>query len=462
MANHTFKAGAAQVDVTPPLGTVINGEFTCRYANRIADPLYAKALALHDGTITLLIILVDTCAMQRDFLDEVKAIIQQITGVPPSNQLIASTHTHSAGAVADLLMGHVDQAYRKKLPGLIAKTAKLALERLELAVIGYGCIDQPNHVVCRRYRMKEGYYAPNPVTGEADAVKTNPFGDEDAIVARTTTPDTELRYLVVKGIDGSWISLLANYSLHYVGDCERGTISADYFGYFAHALAAGLDAGETFVGILSNGTSGEINTWDFMALDRYPKGNHEKSRLIGGELATMVVDSLKQVEWESNPTLDAQYADVTVGVRKPSQVELEKAKKLVEATDYEYIKLDNKGLEQVYAREQVLLAEFPDKKSFPIQAIRIGSGIIGALGGEFFSETGLKLKANKPSQKYFTICLANDYVGYVPPAHELEKGGYECWRCRSSHLVEDAEEIIRKELMTQVENLCLRIEVHQL
>jgi len=453
MQKHLFKAGTAQVDITPPLGTVINGEFTSRYANHIADPLYAKALVMQDGVTTLLILVVDICVMQRDFLDEVKNLIAEQTGIPPQNQLISSTHTHSAGSVADLLMGHVDWGYRKKLPALLVEAILKAQQRSVPAHIGYGWFDEPRHMVCRRYRMKADYRPFNPVNSEADAIKTNPIGGENDIVERTSKPDTELRYLAVKGIDGEWIGLLANYSLHYVGDCERGTISADYFGWFAKELTELLGTDSAFVGMMSNGTSGEVNIWDFLDPDRYPAGNHEKSQLIGKELAIGVVTSLSDVTWEVQPVLGSRYTEITVGLRKPTPEELEAAKALVEQTDYENIQFDQRGYQQVYAREQVLLAEYPDEKQVPVQAFRVGSGVIGALPGEFFAETGLHIKAERPDKKYFTICLANDYVGYVPPAHELEKGGYECWRCRSSHLAENAEGILMNSLLAQINSL---------
>ena len=301
--------------------------------------------------------------------------------------------------------------------------------------------------------MDADYQAVNPVTGALDAVKTNPFGDEHRIVGPTTKLDSGLGYLAVRGTDGQWISLLANYSLHYVGDCERGTISADYFGYFSRSVAKRLEADGGFVGMMSNGTSGEVNIWDFQHPDRYPTGYHEKSKLIGEELAAAVVDSIGRLEWETAPVLNVYYTELTVGIRKPTAAEFAKAEQRVGATDYEAIAFGEPDFfQQVYAREQVLLAAYPDEASFPVQRFRIGQGVIGALGGEFFSETGLKLKAVGPKGKYFTICLANDYVGYVPPAHELERGGYECWRCRTSCLAADAEEKIRGTLVQQLVN----------
>jgi len=100
-----------------------------------------------------------------------------------------------------------------------------------------------------------------------------------------------------------------------------------------------------------------------------------------------------------------------------------------------------------------LLYEFPDTIMFPVQALKIGDITIGGLGGEFFAETGLKLKHQKKDGNYFTITLANGYEGYVPPAHEIEKGGYETWRCRSSHLELGAEDASRNKLMELIREL---------
>lgn len=453
MEENTLYAGAARIDITPSLGTIINGEFTSRYANKIADRLYAKALLLKTSELTLAFVVVDICAMQKDFLDAIKEKIYEETHIHPEHILISSTHTHSSGSVTDLLMGHIDIAYRERLPKLIVASVKQALSLVKPAKLGFGKVDVPEHLLCRRYYMRDGYKAYNPITGMLDQVKTNPFGGESEIVESASAVDPEVRYLAVQGLDGKWISLLANYSLHYVGDCDRGTISADYFGYFSRAIAKLLNADESFVGIMSNGTSGEANIWDFKAPDRYPKGNHEKSELIGTAIARAVEKSLPHLVWETHPFLAVVYQDVNVRLRKPSPAELAKALSVVQNTDYEQINLDQQGYEQIYAREQALLNDFPDEIPFPVQAFKIGSGIIGALGGEFFAETGLKLKREANGKAYFTITMANDYVGYVPPAHELEKGGYETWRCRTSRLAAEAEQEIRLVLKQMIINL---------
>lgn len=444
---NNFFAGAAQTDITPPLGTIINGEFVAFYAHTIHDPLYSKALVLRDGITTVAIVIVDICAMEKAFIEEVKKEIHRQANIRPDHVLIAATHTHFAGSIVDLLGGPCDLAYRKSLGAKIVQSVKTALTKLEPAKLGHASVVVPEHVVCRRYYMKPGYEAKNPVTGANDVIKTNPAGAEAYIDKRASAVDPELSAVAIQSINGQWISVLANYSMHYVGDCSNGTVTADYFGVFARHIAAMLKTDERFVAMLSNGTSGEANIWDFLQPDRYPKEAHQKKEMIGKDLALKLSEAIKNIQWQTNPVLSAAFTEVTLGVRKPSAGEVEAAKKIVAQTDYRLIDpAVPESMVKIYAREQVLLNEYPDTIEFPVQALRIGSITLGALGGEFFAETGLTLKQQINTGKYFTITMANGYIGYMPPAHEIGKGGYETWRCRSSHVKEDGEGIVRNTL----------------
>lgn len=448
MNSKQFLAGAASVDITPPLGTRINGDFISHYAHTIHDNLYSKSLALKSGEETVVLVVVDICYMQDDFLRPIRKKISQKTGLPEKNFLFCCTHAHSAGSVCDLLLGAADLPYTRKLPALIIKSVLDAIDNLAPAKIAFGSVDVPDHIVCRRYFMQEDYEAYNPVTGKSDIVKTNPLGAEGQIVGPIAKMDTQLSYLAVKSTDDQWISLFANYSLHYVGDFEPGTISADYFGEFASQVKSVLKAGDDFVGILSNGTSGEANIWDFLNNERYPKGNFEKSKLIAKDLAEKIAASLKDLLWDHEFAISAEYEEFHLQVRKPSQHELEEAIKVVKESNYENITIvDNDVLRRIYAREQVLLNAGEETEVLPVQAIKIGNGVIGALAGEFFAETGLWLKQNSPVKNYFSIGLANGVAGYVPPAHEIERGGYETWRCRSSKLEKGSEVLVRNKLL---------------
>lgn len=453
MDTQNFNAGAAKVDITPPMGTILGVDYVSHYARFIHDPLFVKSLVLSTENLTTVIIIVDICIMGTDFMDEVKAQIHQQTGIHPENILLASNHNHAAGNVVGLLGGAVDIEYRRKLPGWIVQSVQDAQEKIRPAKIASGLVDAPEYVLCRRYLMNSGYEAKNPVTHQNDQVKTNPFGAEHLILEPAGTPDPGLGFLAVKGLDERWIAVLGNYSLHYVADWHEDSVTGDYFGEFSNRIQENLEAGDDFVGIMSNGTSGDVNIWDFMNPDRFPKEQFAKTKLIGGDLAQKVFEELKDVQWQTNPQISVQYEELELEVRKPSATELEAAKKSFIENDFDNLSLKKEITQRIYDREQILLNEYPDTTISPVQSIKIGNLIIGALPGEFFAETGLKLKAASSLHNYFSIGLANSYGGYIPPAHEMERGGYETWRARSSFMEPAAEEKIRNKMLELVRKI---------
>lgn len=451
MSEHPFKAGTAQLDITPPLGTVINGDFINHYAQRIHSNLYVKALVLSNEQTKLVFVVIDICVMRRAFIDEVKEDIFKSTGISKERILISATHTHGAPSIEELLLSSPVIVYRNKLAKQIVTVVEQALNNLKTAKIAFGAVEAPEHVLCRRYKMKAGHQQINPVSGLPEFIKTNPTGVEDKIIDSVAPVDPELSFLAIQSLENEWIGVLANYSLHYVGDWPNGTITADYFGEFATALQKHLNTADNFVAMMTNGTSGDVNNWDFKNPDRHPKAFFEKSRLVGNDLAIKISQAVENLEWETNPDLKARYKEVNTRTRKPLKEELPRYISIIENAKYETIdELNTEVLAQIYAREQLLLNEYPDTVDFPVQLFKIGNGSIGALAGEFFSETGLALKENQKN-RYFTITMANGYVGYVPPKHELANGGYETWRCRSSYLAENAEELIRNELKSLTE-----------
>jgi neutral ceramidase len=454
MAKHLqLHAGAAQIDITPTQGSFVGVDFYAHFARFMHDPLYAKVLLLKNEQLRVAIIVVDICIMSTEFMHQIKAGITAATGIPATHILLSSTHTHAAPAVIDLLACSPDLAYMKKLPPLVAEAVLAAEKKLQPAMVASGKVDVPDHVRCRRYHMQSAFTPVNPITGLPEKVKTNPIGKEQLIIGPAAKPDPELGFLGVKDLAGNWLAVLANYGLHYVGDWHVDSISADYFGGFAREITSMLGAGKDFVAIMSNGTSGDINIWDFMAPNRYPTEDLAKTALISKDLATKMMSVVDQLQWEEDAPVKVVYDELTAGIQKPTAEELAQCKKHLLQSDYNNLGTDEQSVLKIYAREQILLAEYPAQSVTEVQAIRIGSLVIGALGGEFFAETGLWLKENNQQFNYFTICLANSYDGYIAPAHEIEKGGYETWRARSSYLLPGSEETIRRKLDQLIKNV---------
>jgi hypothetical protein len=457
-AQKGLMAGAAQVDITPRLGSVINGGFLPFYAKRIHDPLYSKAVAFKSKSKLFVLVEVDVTAIHEDLMLTIKNLIEEETQIAPSQLMISATHSHSTGAALNDLFTQADVAYREILPGKILLSVQQAVKNLRPAQVAWGKVDIPKHVSNRRWFMKEGFKMPNPSGGE-DKVRMNPDLGDPSILRPAGPTDPGVGYIAIKGLDEKWISVITNYSLHYVGDFADNTISADYFGEIGLQLKEKLHAGEDFVGIMTNGTSGDINSMDFLKEKNYPTEEFAKTKLIAGDITDAVVSSINNAVWDKKAILNYAYQKVALAVRKPTARELDTAKKRFVLSDYSNLSnvaWASKEMFDIYAYEQVMLSYFPDTFYLPVQALQVGDGIIGSLPGEIFAETGLYLKKQVPCKNYFTVCLSNGFNGYIPPPNQFPLGGYETWRARSSCLEEGAIPKLASALLALVNILLIR------
>ncbi|MBL9209641.1 MAG: hypothetical protein JNL92_04185 [Opitutaceae bacterium] len=451
--DRVFRAGAATSNVTPRLGTFIN---TDRPATHINDELLARCLVLDDGRTRLAFAIVDGCIIHQEAFDQAKQRVHELTRLPVDHILISSTHTHSAPDAIGRPQGSRDPEEQKSMVTRIVDSQKpdkdpvyyaflaeriadgivRALNNLEPARIGWGRGHLPEHLFNRRWFMKPGTPLPNPFGGQ-DRVKMNPTPGHPGLLEPAGPTDPEVNFISVQSPDGEPIALLANYSLHYVGGVPAHHISADYFGVFATRIGDLLGARRTsrpFVGLLSNGTSGDVNNTDF----RQPRGRqapYEQIHRVANSLAAEVYQAHQRVQFRDWVSLDVIHRRLELGVRLPDAADLVRAREIVKRAKT-YPRMQSP--EEVYAREAILLSGFAPTVPVYLQALRIGELVIGAIPCETFTETGLDLKARSPFPATFTIELANGYHGYMPTARQHELGGYESWRARSSYLEKDA------------------------
>jgi hypothetical protein len=438
-----FRAGAAASNVTPFLGTSINGGMTDRRATHVHDELHARCLVLDDGTTKLAFAIVDSCMIPKEIVDAAKAIVAERTGIPATHVLISATHTHEAATATALFQSVPDPAYPKFLATRIADGIQRAANNLEPAQIGWTSTQAPEHVFCRRWRLKPGVAIPNPFGG-TDLVKMNPAPGSADLVEPAGPTDPEVYIVSVRSTSGRPIALLANYSLHYVGGEGPGAVSADYYGMFAERIATLLNAEHQdppFVGIMSNGTSGNINNINFRE-PRASRKPYEQMRAVAEDLAAKAAKAAQGIQYHDSVQLAAQTSTRELGVRKPTADEVKRAESILARSSHPV----QTQLDGIYARETVAMAKYPDTVPVTLQTIRIGELAIGAIPCEVFAEIGLGLKQSAKPAPYFTIELANGYNGYLPTPEQHKLGGYETWRAKSSHLEVDAATKIVAEL----------------
>ncbi|MVZ66209.1 hypothetical protein GQF61_10100 [Sphingobacterium sp. DK4209] len=437
-----FQAGAATSNITPKIGYSINGNMQDTKIRNIHDDIHARALVLDDGQTKLGFVVLDLCMVSRETLDKAKKRASEFTGIPVQNMMMSATHTHSAGTACGVFQSDPEPAYLDFLVERTADALIRAYENRAPAEIAWGVGKEETEVFNRRWYMKPGTPMPNPFGGQ-DQVKMNP-GVENPNMLKPAGPiDPEVPSIYLKTLDGKPIAVLANYSLHYVGGTGNGEISADYYGAFAERIGDLIVNEKTkndppFVGIMSNGTSGDINNVNWPGKKTQSLAPYEKLRQVADKVAQASYSAIKDAPEQKNIILAAKQEEIRLGVRKPNAQEIKRAEAIVKKAAGPTMQ----SMEEIYARETLLMKDYPDQVDLILQVFKIGDLAITAIPAEVFVEIGLELKAKSPFKPTFNIELANGYNGYLPTAKHHKLGGYETWRARSSYLEETAADKI--------------------
>ncbi|MCX7049173.1 MAG: hypothetical protein NTX50_27270 [Candidatus Sumerlaeota bacterium] len=448
-----LRAGAAAVDITPrefPLN--MPGGFSENMAQSANDPLHARALALSDGGTTLVLVVVDNLGVARETADEARALAFRQCGVPPEKIMVASTHSHTAPQSNSKTGPAPEVAYRKVLVEGITSAIVSAQRAMRPAAAGAAAHPLPEEVFNRRWFLKPGAMPLNPF-GKMDQVKMNPSTSPDVLDRPAGPTDPDITILSVQEAKSKKpLALLASYSLHYVGGSLRAMVSADYYGEFARLMPSRLRAGEGFVAMMANGTSGDINNIPF-GVTRPPREPFEQIRIVAQKAADAAWFARGKIETHRTDTrLGMIQREITLRLRRPTAEQIAEAKAILALKDEtERAKLPR--LADHYARRVLSIAETPQETTtVPLQALRIGDLAICAIPFETFVEIGLDLKRRSPFPQTMVIGNANGYNGYLPTPEQHKLGGYETW-LGTNKVQEDASVIITDQLLAMLAEL---------
>src|SRR5262245_53328196 len=312
-AKKTFQAGAFAIDVSPlKYPVIINGGMTERTADKLADPLHARCLVLDDGPTKVALVVVDSCMMPRDLLDEAKQIASRATGIPTNRMLISATHTHSAPSVHGCLGSDKDEEYARFLAPQIAKGIIEAHSRLHPARIGWAFGKDEKNVACRHWIMKPGTAATNPFGGtKDDLAQMNPGPANPNAIRTTGTPDPAVPVVSIQTPDGKPLAIYSAYSLHYVG--KTTPVSADYFAVYCDEMARRLKAEQnpSFMAALANATSGDTWLMDYSQ----PTRREYSLEGVAADVATAAMEAYGKIEYYDWAPIAMEESLLTCGVR---------------------------------------------------------------------------------------------------------------------------------------------------
>lgn len=425
-ASPTFKAGFAERDITPEIGSEAPGGYGKSYHRSIHDPCKVRATVFDDGTNRVALVGLDALGVHRQTVLAVRKRIHDKTGIPESAILLGASHSHSSGPMLGVRPGEYDQA-PKRVQQLAYQYSTSAdpkyLDKAETAIVEAVCQAYDSRVDARagvgkgiertvaynrRFRMRDGRTVTHPGQGNPEIVE--PAGPTDP----------EVGVIGVWDMKNKFLGCVVNFACH--ATTSPGGISANYVCYLEKAIQGfyGTDAVVVFL----NGTSGDVTQVDNLSPYKNP-APEQWAQLVGGRVGAEALKVLLGIEPGVLVPVTAKAKQVHIKRRPPSPERLQQALAMVEKDPP-----PGDRTEWTFAKEIVLLNEKIKQEpvvEVEVQTVQVGPVVFITDPAEFFCQFGLTLKAKSGFPLTFPVSLANGCVGYVPTEEAFgpHGGGYE-------------------------------------
>jgi hypothetical protein len=456
-----WKAGVASIEITPPVGIWMGG-FQARTepSKGIAAPLFAKALALDDGTgESAVLVSVETLGLTGRLANRIADAVRRRHGVRRPRLLLNATHTHCGPVIDELLpvayeLSH-DQhalihAYTLDLEARIVAVIGDALARVEPARLSFG----QSEAGFARNRRRD--FPGGPVDHAVPVLRVDRVDDTDRVagsdrredVGRGEGAGSAAAAAGVEHESGQPLAIVFGYA------CHTTTLRADFVEFHgdyagvAQALLQERHPGTT--ALFMSGCGGDA--------DPIPHGSMTLTEEYGTQLADAVDRVLPSLSLASAPSplsgpLVATYEIVDLPFETPPDREALLSRL---QDEHQYIQRHARLMLETLDRDGRLPAVQPN----PIQIWRFGTAAatsagtaasasagtnagmgaavapagarptVIALGGEAVADYAVRIRADYPEQRdrLWIASYSNDVFGYVPSRRVLNEGGYEADR----------------------------------
>lgn len=409
-----LQVGFARLDITPPLGTLVEGYFFERRMTGVLDPLYVNAVAVRDGEKTAVIMSCDLIALPSSAVKEWTPQIAAAAGVEEDAVFIACTHTHTGPVIAG---GHANY---ESDPQYDAWFARRLRDAAVMAVNDCTDVEQmlayegdcKNTTFVRRFKMRGGYYQ---TWGERS---------DPNMLDWASPVDESLRLVRIIRTNAEEI-VLVNFQGH--PDCVSGTlISADYPGFLVRKVEARRPNTKC---VFFDGAEGNLVMEDWR-YESVPAKKYVAARVAGRKLADFVLEHMDEAtelkgdgvvfgqEWVSCKTKfdpsRVPEAKRIIDIHENGDEEAEIGPDWIAtpliADAYKIVKLDAEQLEYMELR---------------LSAVSFGGLAFLGITGEPFCELGKYIRDNAPYPVTFVCSETNGSGDYFPTAEAYEQGGYE-------------------------------------
>ncbi len=424
-------AGVCETNITPPVGVWMSGyAFRSTGSVGVHDELYARALALTNGRVTLAVISTDLIGLDQDLVARVRSGVEAQLGIPAGAVMVNSTHTHGGPSTCSYnAMGPRDEAYVDVLARKLIGTVKQAVGRMQPASVGFG-----------RAPVQIGVN------------RRQPMGGTIRIGANFAGPvDTDVRVLVVRDSRGEPFAAAFSHA------CHGTTMGGDNLQTTGDWCAAACEAVKretagAVTPLFLQGCCGNINP--------YPRGTFEHVRAHGDKVGLAVLEAMEgsRAARLAEPE-DLDFEETTIELplipppaREECQARLDGARKDLEAErtggNVGRI-LHAEGMVNFAEKQLSLCGQDAEalRTPFLMQRLTVAGHHLLGMPGEVMVQYALDFD-RQSRMPVLVLGYTNGVLNYVPTAADYELGGYEVSDAyvyyNSLMFASDCEKLIRE------------------
>jgi len=441
-----LRAGAAQVDITPPLGTQLAGDIgRHRPAEWIRDPIYARALALELGDRRLCLLSLDCAPAPRSGYDQVRNTAAERFGLEAEAVMVHCTQNHAAPGLGHYMISEDCDLVPDDMPwlrGADDRFIPVLHERIQEAVARAWEALQPVSLVLsagmdarvafnRRFVMRDG------------SAQMGASGDSRWNVLHAEGPtDPEVGVAAFQAESGDTVAMLLHHTCHPTNGFPYLAVTADWPGAWCNGMKPLCPRG---VPMVLNGCCGNIGP------NNYLDPSHVADQFQQGRALTeTATEALGRAIASPEPTLSWVSDRIRLPQRELPSSEVERARQILaqhpeplpRAGKHPHTAVDWDWVYAVCTMDLLRQREHEDYVDYEIQVFRVGDLAIVGLPGEPFVEGQLSIKARSPVRHTFVAHYCNDFVGYIPTPRAFEGGGYETRTANWSKLAPEALDLI--------------------
>ena len=393
-----MRAGFAEIDITPPIGTHKIGWLRLIVSDSVLDPLMARAAIFESGDARLGFIQLDTLFIEAADVADIRGRIQSRFGFPGANIMVAATHNHAGPAIADCGEVRRDEAYMRSMIEKIVAVFGLAMGALRPAEVGQASVFEHDLSYNRRIAMRDGTTKCQHTFDDPNALCVEGPIDPEVAVLAARTPG-----------GGEWLGAMVNFACHPTHWGGETALSAGYPG----ALAAEMKARGFPVTLFLNGASGNLIFFD----SRRSNQGHTMEEM-GRVLAEDACRAVGKMAFAADLPLRAASRMVAAPWRDPTAEDLSGT--ALGAQRYSTDAIYSQMIDRVRAERQ-------DRATcdVEVQVLSVGDRDYAAIPGEYFVQNGLRIKQGAWPRHALVASNANGSMFYLPHKEAFARGGYE-------------------------------------